>query len=218
MIDSVFFSFPLLYLIFPVAFILGSIPFGIVFTKSRGIDIRSVGSKNIGATNVLRSAGKVPAILTLLGDILKGTAAVLICKIALEKSGLVQYPTETLMMEHDLWLGLASITAVLGHMYSVFLSFKGGKGVATGFGVLSVYSPSIAIIMFFIWLLTAFIFKFSSLAAIIAFSALPFLLLFSGASAIKIILGLLLTLLIIYKHHSNIKNLISGAETKIGGK
>ncbi len=210
MIDSFLKIDPLFYLLIPVSFLLGSIPFGIIFTKSRGIDIRSVGSRNIGATNVLRSAGKTPAILTLAGDILKGTAAVAICRIAIIKTGQLQL--------EDLWLGIICLFAVLGHMFSVFLSFRGGKGVATGFGVLSVYSPIIAGIMLLIWMLTAIVFKYSSLSALIAFGSLPLLLLLSGASFTKIIIGLLLTVLIIYKHKSNIRDLISGAETKIGEK
>ena len=210
--DSLFSVDPLLYLLIPAAFIIGSIPFGLLFTRSTGIDIREHGSKNIGATNVLRTAGKKPAILTLLGDILKGTSAVVLCKIVLMKTG------NNDAASYDFWLGLISLTAVLGHMFSIFLSFKGGKGVATGFGVLAVYSPAIALIMFGIWLLAAFTLRYSSLSALIAFSAMPLMFYLSGYSDMKISFGLLIALFIFYKHKSNIKSLIDGTESKIGGK
>ena len=208
----------ILYLLIPAAFFLGSIPFGIIFTKKSGVDIRSVGSMNIGATNVLRSAGKVPAILTLLGDILKGSLAVILCKIILMK--VVQTGPETGIpagTEH-LWLGIISLTAVLGHMLSVFLKFRGGKGVATGFGVMLVYSPPVAGLMLLVWIVAAVSFKYSSLSALISVSLMPFLLLMLGASGTKIVFGVLLALIIIYKHKTNIRALLDGTEEKIGHK
>ena len=212
MIEGVLSVNPLFYLLVPAAFIIGSIPFGLLFTRGTGIDIREHGSKNIGATNVLRTAGKKPAILTLLGDILKGTSAVVICKIVLMETGHDDAAAS------DFWLGLISLTAVLGHMFSIFLSFKGGKGVATGFGVLAIYSPAIAGIMLGIWLLTAFTIRYSSLAALIAFGAMPLMFYFSGYSDMKISFGLLIALCILYKHKTNIKNLIDGTESRIGGE
>ena len=153
---------PLLYLIIPAAFLVGSIPFGVLFTRGKGIDIRTLGSKNIGATNVLRTAGKMPAVLTLLGDILKGTAAVVICRIALVKIVQPHHAAGSFLLIEDFWLGIVSLAAVMGHMFSIFLNFKGGKGVATGFGVLSVYSPAVGGIMLLIWLVCMMIFKYSS--------------------------------------------------------
>jgi glycerol-3-phosphate acyltransferase PlsY len=208
----------LLYLLIPFSFVLGSIPFGIIFTRNSGVDIRSTGSRNIGATNVLRSAGKVPALLTLACDVLKGAAPVLICLlviIKLTRSGDYQ-GHQTAMM--DIWPGIAGLSAVMGHMFSVFLSFKGGKGVATGFGVMLVYSPAVALIMLFIWLAAALITKYSALAAICAVSAMPVLLVLFKASSFKIAVGIIISALIIYKHKSNIKNLMSGTEDKIGTK
>jgi glycerol-3-phosphate acyltransferase PlsY len=208
----------LLYLLIPAAFLLGSIPFGIIFTKGSGVDIRSVGSRNIGATNVLRSAGKVPAILTLLGDILKGSLAVILCRIVLMK--VVQPGAETGIPvgTEDLWLGIISLTAVLGHMLSVFLKFRGGKGVATGFGVMMVYSPPVAGLMLLVWIAAAVSFKYSALSALISVSLMPFLLFLFGASSIKIVFGVLLALIIIYKHKTNIRALLDGTEEKIGDK
>ena len=118
----------------------------------------------------------------------------------------------------DLWLGLISLTAVLGHMFSIFLKFRGGKGVATGFGVMFVYSPAVAGIMLLIWILAALVFRYSSLSAIIAFSSLPVLFVVFGLSVTKVIIGMLLALIVIYKHRTNIRDLINGAEDRIGGK
>ena len=204
---------PLLYLLIPVAFLLGSIPFGILFTKRMGIDIRSLGSGNIGATNVLRAAGKMPALLTLLADVLKGALAVILCQIVLME---IIHPYNTAEFK-DLWMGLISLTAVMGHMFSIFLKFRGGKGVATGFGVMFVYSPAVAGIMLFIWILASLTLKYSSLSAIIAFSSMPVLFVVFGMSVTKVAIGSLLTLIVIYKHRTNIKDLINGTEDKIGG-
>jgi glycerol-3-phosphate acyltransferase PlsY len=217
MIDNLFsvhFSF---YLMIPLAFLFGSIPFGIIFTRNKGIDIRSTGSRNIGATNVLRSAGKVPAVLTLVCDLLKGTVAVLICKVIISKFS-APGSSELNIIVEDMWLGITGISAVLGHMFSVFLSFKGGKGVATGFGVILVYSPVVAGIALLTWIFVALTFKYSSLAALIAISTMPFFMIVLNASSVKMIIAILLAGLIIYKHKSNIKNLIEGKEAKIGDK
>ncbi|MBI5665198.1 MAG: glycerol-3-phosphate 1-O-acyltransferase PlsY [Nitrospirae bacterium] len=207
---------PLLYLLVPVAFLMGSIPFGLIFTRSRGIDLRSTGSKNIGATNVLRSAGKLPAFLTLVGDMIKGAIPVLICKYIIDYID-VPVQTERVIAE-DLWAGIVGLSAVLGHMFSVFLSFKGGKGVATGFGVLLVYSPMAAALGLIIWIAVAVISKISSLAAITAVGLMPVAFILTRASAIKVAIGIVLAALIIYKHKPNIKNLIAGTETRIGSK
>ncbi len=201
--------YPVLYLLVPVAYIIGSIPFGVLVTRKKGIDLRTVGSGNIGTTNVLRTAGKVPAILTLLGDFLKGSVAVILCRFVL--AGINQTPEFG-----ELWEGIIGITAVLGHMYPVFLSFKGGKGIATGFGVLAVYSPFSALILFLIWISIAVYTRYSSLAAIMAFIALPIVFVMVDASRVKISIAILLAFLIILKHKSNIKRLIEGTEAKIG--
>lgn len=207
-----------LYLLVPVSFLLGSIPFGIIFTKNKGIDIRNVGSSNIGATNVLRAAGKVPAVLTLAGDLLKGALAVLICKIVISKISISSETANVSVLIEDMWLGIAGMSAVLGHMYSIFLSFKGGKGVATGFGFLLVYSPAVAGIILLVWILVAAVSKYSSLAAIIAISATPLVFILFKASIIKVFISIVLAVLVIYKHKSNIKDLIAGRESRIRDK
>jgi glycerol-3-phosphate acyltransferase PlsY len=214
---NVFSISPVLYLLIPAAFLMGSIPFGLVFTKSKGIDLRNTGSKNIGATNVLRSAGKLPALFTLLGDMMKGAIPVLICMYIIGNTDITIQTDERVIAE-DLWAGIVGLSAVLGHMFSVFLSFKGGKGVATGFGVLLAYSPAAAGIGLVIWIAVACISKISSLAAIISVGLIPVVFLLSRASAVKVTIGIVLAALIIYKHKSNIKNLIAGTESRIGSK
>lgn len=209
---------PIIYTLIPIAFLLGSIPCGVIFTKGRGVDLRSTGSKNIGATNVLRSAGKLPAFLTLLGDMLKGALPVIICNYLIDNIGPSMQSDEQARIMRDLWPGLVGLSAVLGHMFSVFLSFKGGKGVATGLGFLLVYSPAVAGIMFLIWIAVAFVFKYSSLAAISAVTAMPVIFILFKASTVKVTIALVLAVLIIYKHKSNIKNLIEGTESRIGKK
>ncbi len=218
MITSALLINPLLYLLIPAAFITGSIPFGILFTRGRGIDLQSTGSKNIGATNVLRSAGKIPALLTLLCDVLKGAAPVLICKIIIDNMGTTAVDRDLLLTAGDLWLGITGFSAVAGHIFSVFLSFRGGKGVATGLGVTAVYSPVSVAALLLIWITVAIITRYSSLAAIVAFLSLPLVFAVSGASGIKIFFGTLLALLIVYRHKSNIRNLFAGTESRIGGK
>jgi glycerol-3-phosphate acyltransferase PlsY len=140
-------------------YLVASIPFGVIFTNIfSGIDVRSVGSGNIGATNVLRAAGKKAAILTLLADAIKGYLPVLLCKVA---------------FHDDVTTASAAAAAYLGHCYPVYLKFKGGKGVATGFGVMLAVNPALGAFSLCIWLVAAFIWKYSSLAAVLAFTCYP---------------------------------------------
>jgi glycerol-3-phosphate acyltransferase PlsY len=218
MIAAAFSFDSLIFLIVPLALLIGSVPFGILFTKGTGVDLTSTGSKNIGATNVLRTAGKLPAVLTLICDMLKGTLAVYICSVMIDSLDPGGWSFELSLTIEDLWLGIAGLAAVSGHMFSVFLSFRGGKGVATGFGVMLFYNPATAGIMLIIWIVMAVISRYSSLAAISAVAAMPVTLALLDASIIKIIIGILLALMIIFKHSSNIKNLIAGTESRIGDK
>lgn len=186
-----------------VAYILGSVPFGVLVSRSKGIDIQKVGSGNIGATNVLRTLGKLPALITLLGDTLKGVAAIVMIR---------------LFAGGEVIEGIAGVAVVFGHMYSIFLSFRGGKGVATGFGVFAVYSPVSALVSITVWILTAFFLRYSSLAAITAFFSLPVVLAVSGASGVKIFFAIVIAFLIILRHKKNIQRLVNGQETRIGEK
>ncbi|MBM4145006.1 MAG: glycerol-3-phosphate 1-O-acyltransferase PlsY [Nitrospira sp.] len=185
-----------------IAFILGSIPFGIIIAKAKGVDLKKVGSRNIGATNVLRSLGRWPAALTLLGDILKGAVAVAIGRY---------------LGVGPLYEGLIGISAILGHNFSIFLGCKGGKGVATSFGVLLIYTPQAAVITLLLWLLVAFFTKYSSLGAIVAFGLFPVnILLFDPDSKGKLPIAIIITMLILIRHRDNIQKLMKGTERKIG--
>ena len=188
-------------LLIPFAFILGSIPFGIIIAKVMGIDLKKIGSGNIGATNVLRSLGKGPAALTLLGDILKGTAAVAIGRYLSVGSA---------------YEGIIGLSAILGHNFSLFLGFKGGKGVATSIGVLLIYSPQVAILTLIIWLMVVLMTRYSSLGAIVAFGLLPVNVFLVDYSEMKLIISALITLLILLRHIGNTERLIRGTERKIG--
>jgi len=184
------------------AFLLGSIPVGVIIAKMKGVDLKKVGSGNIGATNVLRSLGKWPAVLTLLGDMLKGTAAVVLGRY---------FEVGTL------YEGLIGFSAVLGHGFSLFLGLKGGKGVATSLGVLIFYSPLTAFITFIIWLVVVLSTKYSSLGALVSFGLLPLTLkLFNSDSLAKLPVAILITVFIVIRHKNNIQRLIKGTERKIG--
>lgn len=178
---------------------LGSIPFGVLLTRFAGVgDIRKVGSGNIGATNVLRTGRKGLAALTLLGDGLKGTAAVLV--------GAIWGPEAAM---------LAAAGAFLGHLYPVWLGFRGGKGVATFIGCLIGLAPVAALGFAAIWLLVAALTRYSSLAALMASAATPLLLWALGSRPLAV-LGLLLSALLWWRHRDNIVRLLAGREGRIG--
>ena len=183
-----------------VGYALGSIPFGLLLTKLAGAgDIRSVGSGNIGATNVLRTGRKGLAAATLLGDMLKGTAAVLLMRaFSGADAGLV-----------------AGLGAVLGHVFPVWLSFKGGKGVATYIGVLIAVSWIAALIFGVVWGAVAYLTRYSSLSGLVASALTPVVLAFlvGGKAAL---LFAALTALIWFMHRANIQRLMAGTEPRIG--
>jgi len=185
-----------------LGYLLGSIPFGLILTKIAGTeDLRSIGSGNIGATNVLRTGRKGLAAATLLLDALKGTAAVL---IAASFGG-----AEAAM--------LAALGAFLGHLFPVWLKFKGGKGVAVYIGVLiGLFWPA-AIVFCLLWLATAVTARYSSLSALVAAFITPIFLWWFGHPALASLFAVL-TLLLFYMHRENIKRLQAGTESKIGEK
>ncbi|WP_434290127.1 glycerol-3-phosphate 1-O-acyltransferase PlsY [Celeribacter sp. SCSIO 80788] len=194
----------LLMLIFTaiLAYLLGSIPFGIVMARLFGLgDLRKIGSGNIGATNVLRTGNKLAAFLTLLGDSGKGALAVILARVLVGEQA----------------AGIAGLCAMLGHLYPVFLRFKGGKGVATFLGTLLALSFPAGLLACGTWLLVAVITRYSSLSALVAALMAPIYTAFfyhlHGA-----LLVLVLTALIFYKHRENIARLKAGTETKIGQK
>ncbi|MCG6553037.1 MAG: glycerol-3-phosphate 1-O-acyltransferase PlsY [Candidatus Magnetominusculus sp. LBB02] len=185
------------------AFILGSVPFGLIVARTKGVDIKKTGSGNIGATNVLRSVGKWAALCTLLGDMLKGALAVIIARY---------------LSMGETAVGLIGVFAILGHDFSVFSRFKGGKGVATSLGVLLVYSPAVGAVTAAVWLIALSIWKYSSLSALLAFLVVPVNIYLFDYSPGKLIYGLIIMLLIVYKHKDNIERLISGTEPGIKKK
>jgi len=186
-----------------VSYVIGSIPFGLLFAKAKGVDLRKVGSGNIGATNVLRGVGKKAALFTLLGDGLKGVAGVLLAKY---------------MGFDELGQGLMGTAAILGHDFSLFLLFKGGKGVATSLGMIFVYSPLSGVITGLLWLLGAALWRISSLSALIAFGFLPVTMLLAERDRTMALLALAITVLVWLKHAENIKRLLKGEERRIGEK
>jgi len=191
-------------------YLCGSIPFGLILTRiSGGPDVRSIGSGNIGATNVLRTGNKKIAALTLLGDILKGTVAVLVTAYVARSLPALGVPAYAILA--------AGFGAFLGHLFPVWLKFKGGKGVATYIGVLlGLYWPAM-LIFCAIWLVVAFLTRYSSLSALIASALTPATLYLLGQPHIAM-LFLVLTVILWIMHRANIARLLSGQEGKIGAK
>jgi acyl phosphate:glycerol-3-phosphate acyltransferase len=201
--DPISWSFSWPYYVAALAFgyLLGSIPFGLVITRLAGTqDLRSIGSGNIGATNVLRTGRKGLAAATLLGDALKGTVAVLVAGFWGPWTAII-----------------AGLGAFLGHLFPVWLGFKGGKGVATYLGVLIGLFWKAALVFAAVWLLVAWLTRYSSLAALVASLATPVALWLFGAKE-EAELFVVLTLLVFFMHRANIQRLIAGNEGKIGQK
>jgi glycerol-3-phosphate acyltransferase PlsY len=213
-------------LAFLFGYLLGSIPFGLLLTHlSGGPDLRAIGSGNIGATNVLRTGNKTLAAATLLGDMLKGTVAVLATAYAADGVPALGLPaTAPLAAAHFPALAAghfhalaAGLGAFLGHLFPIWLKFKGGKGVATYIGLLlGLYWPA-ALIFCAIWLAVAYLSRYSSLAALIASALTPATLYLLGVPSVAA-LFMLLTLLLWLMHRTNIARLLSGQEGKIGVK
>ena len=193
-----------------VAYLLGSIPFGLLIVKAfGGGDIRAVGSGNIGAANVARNAGAVAGVLTLLLDAAKGFAAVWIA--------------ERWTGANTRWMMAAAVAAVIGHMFPVWLGFKGGKGVATGLGVFLPICWEAVAAAAAVWILLVAFWRYSSLGSIVAAAALPALVyLFYAphhAPPDHVLLGtVLVSVLVLWKHRENMRRLISGKESRLGSR
>lgn len=182
------------------AYFVGAIPFGVIFGKwLAGRDPRTVGSRNIGFTNVLRGIGFAPAILTLAGDLAKGAAGAYA----------------------GMWVGgpflgaVSGLAAVLGHCYPIYLGFHGGKAVATGFGVLSVLYPFPGVITFGLWAIVTGVSRYVSLGSVVAFACLPGVLMWFDPGADALILGLGMAFLVILRHAENIKRLRARQEKRL---
>ncbi len=190
------------------AYLLGSVPFAVVCSRLFGLaDPRSYGSKNPGATNVLRSGNKAAAALTLLGDMAKGWLAVFLAQTYGPKLGFL-----------DGLVGVAALAVFFGHLYPVFLHFKGGKGVATAAGVLLALDPLLGLVTLGVWLAIAFVLRYSSLAALVAAAAAPVSAFFLwGTGTLLLVVGIIACALIV-KHWANLQRLMAGTEPKIGAK
>jgi len=189
------------YILILVAYLLGSVPFGIFFARLfGGTDPRATGSRNIGATNVRRAAGSAAAALTLAMDILKGAVPGM---VALK----LGFPSA--------FVATIGLAAFLGHLYPLFLGFKGGKGVATACGVLFVISPLATILAIALFILTVVMTRFVSLGSMLGASAMPVFIYLLVDTKDYAMLGLIIAFFIIFKHRGNIKRLLAGKENRI---
>ena len=184
-----------------ISYILGSIPNGLILGKAIwGVDLRQHGSKNIGATNAWRTIGKAGGISIFALDFLKGAVS---AYLGLHLGG------------SELAGVLCGILAIAGHSWSVFLAFKGGKGVATGLGVIAALMPEVTLIVFAVWFAIVYFTGYVSLGSIVGAALVPILTLFFGLHTEFLILGLIAAVFIIYRHKSNIERLLNGTESKI---
>ena len=198
--DNSFLLFTLL-----IIYLVAAIPTGVIVTRLLGLeDVRAKGSGNIGATNVYRVAGKLPGILTLVGDILKGYLPLLAVKLWLA-------PT-------PLQLGLAGVVAIVGHCYPVYLRFKGGKGVATGLGIFLVLDPLAVLGGCLVFLLAVLLSRFISLGSVLAAVAVPLLTLLRQQPLALVWCAAAIGALIVWRHRENLKRLCAGTENRFGGK
>jgi acyl phosphate:glycerol-3-phosphate acyltransferase len=181
------------------AYLIGSIPTGLLLGKAYGVDVRTEGSGNIGATNLYRTVGRKVGIITLIGDCLKGLIPVLLVKLS------------TLPPDLAAWVGLA---AFCGHVFSVFLKFRGGKGVATALGVFLALAPLAVAIAVALFAVLMFLWRYVSLGSISAAAAMPLAVFFLGGSRTVTIVTLIIALIVIMRHHENIRRLLSGNESK----
>jgi glycerol-3-phosphate acyltransferase PlsY len=173
----------------------------LVSRMAGGVDIRGEGSGNIGATNVLRTMGPVPAIATLLGDVLKGYLAVRVAEVFGPQPG---------------WGAAGAVLAVVGNCWPIFLRFKGGKGVATGLGAFLALAPKAIVPALVVWLVLAAAFRYVSLASILGCVAMALSVWLLGYPHVYVAAAACVTLLIVWRHHANVKRLLSGTESRLG--
>jgi acyl phosphate:glycerol-3-phosphate acyltransferase len=192
----------LAYLLPLAAYLFGSISTAVVIARVMGLqDPREVGSRNPGATNILRYGGKVAAVLTLLGDVLKGVLPVLLARA---------------LTNDPVTITLCGFAAFLGHLFPVFFSFRGGKGVATSLGVWLAINPWVGLALAVTWVLVASLFRYSSLSALTAALAAPFYVAWLSPGVPYLSTMIVMSAILIVRHRSNIFNLIAGKETRIG--
>ena len=186
-----------------VAYLLGSIPFGVVLAKLKHVDLREHGSGNIGATNAARTLGKTAGLLTLLGDCGKGYLAVWIAGLLLDSQ----------------WgIAAAGLMAFLGHIFSVFLKFKGGKGVATGLGVFLYLMPEAGLTAMAVFAVTLALTRYVSISSILAAISIPWSGIYFGAPGPSVYVATAAAIITTIRHHENVQRLIEGTESKFGKK
>lgn len=212
-------AFPFILII--AAYLIGSIPFSYLVVKIvAGADIRSHGSRNVGATNVARNFGKMPGIIALLLDIAKGYAAVALARWIVARPDwpyIADAAHASPLYSMSLWIALAGLIAVLAHMYPVWLRFHGGKGVATASGAFLALDPIVIAAGMIVFLIVILVTRFVSLASILSAASIPLFLRFLvHAPFWTIIISTLISLAIILKHHSNIARLAQGSERRMG--
>ena len=181
------------------AYLIGSVPTGLLLGKAYGIDVRKQGSGNIGATNLYRTLGRKVGVITLIGDCLKGLIPVLVVKYS------------SLPVEYAAWVGLA---AFCGHVFSVFLRFKGGKGVATALGVFLVLAPLAVGIAVGVFVVLMVVWRYVSLGSIVAAVTMPIAVVLMGGSKVLTFVTLIIAGVVIIKHHENIRRLLAGTESR----
>jgi glycerol-3-phosphate acyltransferase PlsY len=181
------------------AYLIGSIPTGLLLGKACGVDVRSEGSGNIGATNLYRTVGRKIGVITLIGDCLKGFIPVMVVKYS------------TLPSDYAVWVGLA---AFCGHVFSIFLKLKGGKGVATALGVFLALTPLALAVAVGIFAALMFFWRYVSLGSIGAAAAMPVAVALLGCSRLLTLVTLVIALIVILRHHENIRRLMAGTESK----
>jgi glycerol-3-phosphate acyltransferase PlsY len=188
-----------LFIVIVAAYLTGSIPTGVLLGKAYGIDVRKEGSGNIGATNLYRTVGRKVGIITLVGDCLKGFLPVLLVKFS------------ALPPEFAAWVGLA---AFCGHVFSVFLKFRGGKGVATALGVFLALAPLAVAIAIAVFAVLMFVWRYVSLGSIAAAAVMPLAVFFLGESSTVTSVTFVIAAIVILRHHENIKRLLAGTENR----
>jgi len=192
------------YILVLLGYLLGAIPFGLLFGKCLGVDVRSAGSGNIGATNVNRLLGKKLGILTLVADAGKAALPMLVAAVILRDSP-----------EADLWVALVGAAAFVGHIYPVYLGFKGGKGVATALGIFFYIQPAAVLICGLVFAAVVWLWGYVSLGSIIAAALMPVLLSLGNGTRIDIALAVFVSLLIWLKHIDNIRRLLRHEENRL---
>ncbi|OGW19983.1 MAG: acyl-phosphate glycerol 3-phosphate acyltransferase [Nitrospinae bacterium RIFCSPLOWO2_12_FULL_47_7] len=190
-------------LIWGLAYLLGAIPFGVLIARSQKINIQNHGSGNIGATNIARIVGKKAGLLTLVGDCAKGMIAVAIASATLD---------------NNIQIAVAALMAFLGHLFSIFLKFKGGKGVATGLGVFLYLMPPATLSAMVVFATVMAVSRYVSTSSILAALSLPLFGFFYQMPTPYIYTSAIISGLVILRHHKNIQRLLAGTETKFGQK